>query len=151
MHNNTPSTIDRILIHKMALALRTPLATGSFDLIAALADAALAEATSVHPLYNIYKNLSFLYLFFHICIKQTINVSIKLIYLRAGSTTGTTTTTTDSSGTTGTTTMTTTSSGGTTVAAATTDSSGTATATAHFVRNRKHYWMYDFIMYIKKK
>ena len=145
MHNNTPSTIDRILIHKMALALRTPLATGSFDLIAAL-----AEATSVHPLYNIYKNLSFLYLFFHICIKQTnkhVNVSIKLIYLRAGSTT--TMTTTDS-GTTGTTTTTTTSSGGTTVAA-TTDSSGTATATAHFVRNRKHYWMYDFIMYIKKK
>jgi hypothetical protein len=46
----------------MALALRTPLATGSFD---------LAGATSVHPLHNIYKNHSFLYLFFHICIKQT--------------------------------------------------------------------------------
>ena len=54
MHNNTPSTIDRILIHKMALALKIHSVIYSFDLVAALADAALAdaaleEATSVHP------------------------------------------------------------------------------------------------------
>jgi hypothetical protein len=79
---------------------------------------------------------------------------------RISTTSGTTvmTTTTTSGGGTTVMTTTTTSGGGTTVMTTTTTSGGGTTVTTvmtattfHFVRKSMHYWMYDFIMYVKKK